>query len=126
MCLLFDTINESADKAANSSVGAKKYTTKKVSSSSFQTLYCLAICIEDLSQQDCKTCFSDDTISYLPQCCNGKQRGRVKFPSRNSCIFFIKTLLPRHHRRNSYSGYIWSLFRERRDRVSVTIEGNEG
>jgi hypothetical protein len=82
MSLLFDTMNESADKAANSSVGAKKYATKEASVSSFQTLYCLTQCTEDLSQQDCSTCLSD-AIGYLPQCCNGKQGGRVLFPSCN-------------------------------------------
>jgi hypothetical protein len=82
MSLLFDAMNESADKAANSSVGAKKYATKEASVSSFQTLYCLTQCTEDLSQQDCSTCLSD-AISSLPQCCNGKQGGRVLFPSCN-------------------------------------------
>ncbi|WJX14811.1 hypothetical protein P8452_05022 [Trifolium repens] len=82
MSLLFDTMNESADKAANSSVGAKKYATKEASVSSFQTFYCLTQCTEDLSQQDCSTCLSD-AIGYLPQCCNGKQGGRVLFPSCN-------------------------------------------
>ncbi|KAK2404982.1 cysteine-rich receptor protein kinase [Trifolium repens] len=82
MSLLFDAMNESADKAANSSVGTKKYATKEASISSFQTLYCLTQCTEDLSQQDCSTCLSD-AISSLPQCCNGKQGGRVLFPSCN-------------------------------------------
>ncbi|PNX68899.1 cysteine-rich receptor-like protein kinase, partial [Trifolium pratense] len=80
MRLLYDTMNESANKAADSSVGAKKYATKEASISSFQTLHCLAQCTKDLSPQDCSTCLSD-AIGALPQCCNGKQGGRVLFPS---------------------------------------------
>ncbi|MCH93817.1 cysteine-rich receptor-like protein kinase, partial [Trifolium medium] len=82
MRLLFDTMNKTADKAANSSVGAKKYATKEASISGFQTLYSLAQCTEDLSQQDCRTCLSD-AIQLLPRCCEGKQGGRVLLPSCN-------------------------------------------
>ncbi|XP_058769617.1 cysteine-rich receptor-like protein kinase 25 [Vicia villosa] len=81
--LLSVTMKESADKAAaNSSVGAKKYATKEASISGFQTLYSLAQCTDDLSSQDCSSCLSD-AIGYLPQCCDGKQGGRVLFPSCN-------------------------------------------
>ncbi|KAL5070205.1 hypothetical protein RYX36_021092 [Vicia faba] len=82
MSLLSVTMNESADKAANSSVGAKKYATKEARISGFQTLYCMAQCTDDLSQLDCSSCLSD-AIGALPQCCNGKQGGRVLFPSCN-------------------------------------------
>jgi hypothetical protein len=79
MPLMFDTMNKTADKAANSSVGAKKYATTEATISGFQTLYTLAQCTDDLSQQDCRTCLSD-AIGYLPQ---GKQGGRLLFPSCN-------------------------------------------
>ncbi|XP_058754080.1 cysteine-rich receptor-like protein kinase 25 [Vicia villosa] len=82
MRLLSVTMNESADKAANSSVGAKKYATKEARISGFQTLYSLAQCTDDLSSQDCSSCLSA-AIGYLPECCDGKQGGRVLFPSCN-------------------------------------------
>ncbi|XP_027189289.1 cysteine-rich receptor-like protein kinase 10 isoform X2 [Cicer arietinum] len=84
MSLLSVTMNETANEAANSnSVGVKKkYATKEASVSGFQTLYCLAQCTEDLSPQDCRICLSD-AIGDLPQCCEGKQGGRVLFPSCN-------------------------------------------
>lgn len=82
MKLLSVTMNESADKAANSSVGAKKYATKEATISGFQTLYCMAQCTDDLSPLDCSSCLSV-AIGALPQCCNGKQGGRVLFPSCN-------------------------------------------
>ncbi|CAI8604767.1 unnamed protein product [Vicia faba] len=78
----FSTVATSPDKAANSSVGAKKYATKEARISGFQTLYCMAQCTDDLSQLDCSSCLSD-AIGALPQCCNGKQGGRVLFPSCN-------------------------------------------
>lgn len=82
MSLLSVTMNESADKAANPSVGAKKYATQEATISGFQTLYCMAQCTDDLSSQDCSSCLSV-AIGALPQCCNGKQGGRVLFPSCN-------------------------------------------
>ncbi|KAJ1376486.1 Serine-threonine/tyrosine-protein kinase, catalytic domain [Sesbania bispinosa] len=81
MRLLFTTMNQTADEAANSPT-VKKYATKEANISGFQTLYCLAQCTEDLSNSDCRTCLSD-AIGELPQCCGGKQGGRVLYPSCN-------------------------------------------
>ncbi|XP_052725202.1 cysteine-rich receptor-like protein kinase 10 isoform X1 [Vigna angularis] len=82
MKLLFSTINTTADEAANFSVGLKKYATKQANISGFQSLYCLAQCTPDLSPQDCRSCLSD-VIGDLPWCCQGKQGGRVLYPSCN-------------------------------------------
>ncbi|TKY71218.1 Cysteine-rich receptor protein kinase 10 [Spatholobus suberectus] len=82
MRLLFRTINTTADEAANFSIGAKKYATRQANISAFQTLYCLAQCTPDLSPQDCRRCLSG-VIGDLPWCCQGKQGGRVLYPSCN-------------------------------------------
>ncbi|KAL2324338.1 hypothetical protein Fmac_023396 [Flemingia macrophylla] len=79
MRLLFDTINQTADKAAT---GAKKYATNQTNISGFQSLYCLVQCTQDLSPQYCRTCLSN-AIGLLPWCCEGKQRGRILNPSCN-------------------------------------------
>lgn len=50
-------------------VGEKKLDESK-------TLYGLAQCTRDLLRSDCKKCL-DDAISELPNCCDGKQGGRV-------------------------------------------------
>ena len=80
MRLLFKTMNETADEAARSPVLAKKYATKEANISGFQNLYCMAQCTDDLSPQGCRSCLSD-AIGDLPKCCDGKQGGRVLFPS---------------------------------------------
>lgn len=83
MRLLFRTVNRTADEAANSGpVGAKKYATGEATISGFQSLYCLAQCTPDLSPQDCRRCLSG-VIGDLPWCCQGKQGGRVLYPSCN-------------------------------------------
>ncbi|XP_027937068.1 cysteine-rich receptor-like protein kinase 25 isoform X2 [Vigna unguiculata] len=80
--LLYTTLNETADEAANSSNGAKLYATKQAKISGFQTLYCLTQCTPDLSPQDCRKCLSD-VIGDLSWCCPGSQGGRVLYPSCN-------------------------------------------
>ncbi|GAU37148.1 hypothetical protein TSUD_293050 [Trifolium subterraneum] len=84
MRLLFSTMNETADEAAQALIGEenKKFATRETPISTFQTLYCLAQCTPDLSPNDCRTCLST-AIGVLPQCCDGKQGGRVLFPSCN-------------------------------------------
>ncbi|OIW06900.1 hypothetical protein TanjilG_19549 [Lupinus angustifolius] len=82
MELLFDTMNKTADEAANSSVLEKKYATNQATISGFQNLYCLTQCTPDLSPQDCRSCLGE-AIERLPTCCEGKQGGRVLFPSCN-------------------------------------------
>ncbi|KAL2331808.1 hypothetical protein Fmac_019389 [Flemingia macrophylla] len=41
-----------------------------------ETLYGLTQCTKDLSATDCKKCL-DDAINELPNCCDGKEGGRV-------------------------------------------------
>lgn len=81
MSLLFATMNDTADEAASFSGGAK-YATKEANISGFQSLYCLAQCTEDLPRQECRRCL-EDAIGNLPRCCEGKQGGRVLYPSCN-------------------------------------------
>ncbi|XP_065617507.1 cysteine-rich receptor-like protein kinase 10 isoform X2 [Quercus suber] len=78
--LLAKSMNETAAQASNSPIGAKKYGTKEVNISAFQTLYNLVQCTADLSRNDCSTCLQA-AIKLLPWCCSGKQGGRVIFPS---------------------------------------------
>ncbi|KAJ4703270.1 Cysteine rich receptor like kinase [Melia azedarach] len=58
------------------------------SNASFQTIYALAQCTPDLSEQQCLDCL-DGAIRQIPNCCNGKQGGRVIQPSCN-CRFEIE------------------------------------
>ncbi|KAK7343554.1 hypothetical protein VNO77_12368 [Canavalia gladiata] len=82
MRLMFNTMNQTADEAANSPIGAKKYATMSATISGFQSLYCLTQCTQDLSPQDCRSCLSS-AIGLLPRCSDGKQGGRILFPSCN-------------------------------------------
>lgn len=77
--VLYTTLNESADEAANSS---RLYGTKEAKISGFQSLYCLTQCTPDLSPQDCRKCLSG-VIGDLSWCCPGSQGGRVLYPSCN-------------------------------------------
>ncbi|XP_027925796.1 cysteine-rich receptor-like protein kinase 7 isoform X2 [Vigna unguiculata] len=77
--LLANTMRETAHEAANSS---NRYSTKKESLSEFNTLYCLTQCTQDLSPQQCSDCL-ESAISDIPSCCDGKQGGRVVYPSCN-------------------------------------------
>ncbi|XP_027364916.1 cysteine-rich receptor-like protein kinase 10 isoform X2 [Abrus precatorius] len=82
MSLLFNTMNKTADKAANSPVGFKKYATNQANISQFQSLYCLSQCTDDLSTQDCRRCLGT-CIRGLSRCCEGKQGARILAPSCN-------------------------------------------
>ncbi|KAG4925423.1 hypothetical protein JHK87_050963 [Glycine soja] len=77
--LLASTIRKTAEEAANS---GNRYSTKQANLSEFQTLYCLAQCTLDLSPQHCRDCLGS-AVSDIPYCCDGKQGGRVLFPSCN-------------------------------------------
>ncbi|KAL5194985.1 putative cysteine-rich receptor-like protein kinase 31 [Glycine soja] len=71
MSVLSKTIDEVADEAANSTVGAKKYATKEARiSGGFQSLYCEAQCRPDLSPQDCRKCLNA-SIADIQQFCEG-------------------------------------------------------
>ncbi|XP_054779058.1 cysteine-rich receptor-like protein kinase 10 [Prosopis cineraria] len=82
MRTLYDTMNKTADEAAKPAVGQKKYATGTANFSAFQTVYCLAQCTPDLSPGDCRRCLSG-VIGDLDWCCDGKQGGRVLYPSCN-------------------------------------------
>ncbi|KAK4258893.1 hypothetical protein QN277_005290 [Acacia crassicarpa] len=82
MRTLYDTMNKTADVAAKPAVGKKKYATGTANFSAFQTVYCMAQCTPDLSPSDCRRCLSG-TIGDLDWCCDGKQGGRVLYPSCN-------------------------------------------
>ncbi|KAL1296194.1 cysteine-rich receptor-like protein kinase 25 isoform X2 [Arachis hypogaea] len=81
--LLYRTLNQTADEAANAPMGAKKFATKEAAISIFQNLYCLAQCTPDLSPEDCRSCLDGLINSNLPECCAGKQGGRVLYPNCN-------------------------------------------
>ncbi|KAK4258907.1 hypothetical protein QN277_005303 [Acacia crassicarpa] len=83
MRTVYDIMNKTADEAAKPSVGKKKYAnTTRGNFSAFQTVYCLAQCTPDLSPSDCRWCLSG-AIGDLNWCCDGKQGGRVLYPSCN-------------------------------------------
>ena len=48
----------------------------------FQTLYAVVQCTPDLSEEDCNSCLVG-AFQNIPQCCDGKQGGRVVTPSCN-------------------------------------------
>ncbi|GMH05353.1 hypothetical protein Nepgr_007193 [Nepenthes gracilis] len=79
--VLSDTMNKIAATAAKGQPG-KKFATAEANFNSSLTLYTLAQCTPDLSSIDCSTCLKDCT-DRLPQCCNGRQGGRVVYPSCN-------------------------------------------
>ncbi|XP_028776258.1 cysteine-rich receptor-like protein kinase 10 [Neltuma alba] len=82
MRTLYDTMNKTADEAAKPAAGKKKYATGIANFSPFQKVYCLAQCTPDLSPSDCRRCLSG-VIGDLDWCCDGKQGGRVLYPSCN-------------------------------------------
>jgi hypothetical protein len=76
------TLNDSVHLAANASSGAKKFAVKEVSFTELQTLYSLVQCTPDISSSDCNMCLRR-AMANLPMCCDGKQGGRVLYPSCN-------------------------------------------
>ncbi|XP_027925801.1 cysteine-rich receptor-like protein kinase 25 isoform X4 [Vigna unguiculata] len=79
MIFLRDAMNRTAEAAA---VSDARFSTKETNLSHSQTVYTLAQCTQDLSPQNCRTCLAE-AIKDLPTCCDGKQGGRVVFPSCN-------------------------------------------
>lgn len=57
-------------------VTPKMYATGESELEGAQKLYGLVQCTRDLSGVDCKKCL-DDAVSQLPNCCEGKEGGRV-------------------------------------------------
>lgn len=75
-------LTDLAREISTVSTGAKKFGTRQVNISAFQTLYNLLQCTPDLSGADCYRCLLD-AINRVPWCCSGKQGGRILFPSCN-------------------------------------------
>ncbi|KAK6932393.1 Gnk2-homologous domain [Dillenia turbinata] len=46
----------------------------------FQTVYCFVQCTPDITGSDCNTCL-DYALSYIPNCCNGRQWFMIFYPS---------------------------------------------
>ncbi|XP_057986402.1 cysteine-rich receptor-like protein kinase 44 isoform X4 [Hevea brasiliensis] len=76
------TMNRTAMKAAGFPKGAIKFAVNETNFTTSQTLYTLAQCTPDLTESDCLQCLQT-AILRLPDCCSGKQGGRVLFPSCN-------------------------------------------
>ena len=57
-------------------VAPKMYATGELELGESEKLYGLVQCTRDLSTVDCKKCL-DGAISELPNCCDGKEGGRV-------------------------------------------------
>ncbi|KAL5082062.1 hypothetical protein RYX36_010483 [Vicia faba] len=68
-----ELLSQLADKA---SINPKLYATGEVKLENSKKLYGLTQCTRDLSSVDCKKCL-DDAINQLPNCCDGKEGGRV-------------------------------------------------
>ncbi|XP_061364377.1 cysteine-rich repeat secretory protein 38-like [Gastrolobium bilobum] len=62
--------------AQKASVNPKLYATGELKLEESEKLYGLTQCTRDLSSSDCKKCL-DDAINELPNCCDGKEGGRV-------------------------------------------------
>lgn len=62
--------------ATKASANPKLYATGELKLGESKKLYGLTQCTRDLSSIDCKKCL-DDAISELPNCCDGKEGGRV-------------------------------------------------
>ncbi|KAF5474690.1 hypothetical protein F2P56_006567 [Juglans regia] len=80
--LVNTSMTDLASRASNFPIGVKKFGTNQTNFSEFQKLYSLVQCTPDLSSADCNRCLQT-AISRLPICCDGKQGGRVLFPSCN-------------------------------------------
>jgi hypothetical protein len=80
--LVNTTLNDLVPQAANAPSGAKMFAANKVNFTEFQTLYSLVQCTPDISSSDCNMCLRG-AMTNLPMCCDGKQGGRVLYPSCN-------------------------------------------
>lgn len=79
--LLSSTMKSLAARAANSP-SDKKFATEEVKFTNSLTLYSLVQCSPELSLQACTTVL-ESAIGSLPQCCSGKEGGKVLLPSSN-------------------------------------------
>ncbi|GMP75214.1 hypothetical protein CsSME_00032386 [Camellia sinensis var. sinensis] len=74
-------MNDIATRASNG-VSGKKFATSEANFTSLQKVYGLAQCTPDLNAMECNKCLREG-ISNFPSCCDGKQGGRILFPSCN-------------------------------------------
>ncbi|KAL9452698.1 hypothetical protein AB3S75_008483 [Citrus x aurantiifolia] len=78
-----DLVGTQMSQAVTQAVNnTKRFATRKANFTAFQTLYSLAQCTPDLSSSACNRCLRE-AIARLPNCCRGKQGGRVLTPSCN-------------------------------------------
>ncbi|XP_026392465.1 cysteine-rich receptor-like protein kinase 10 isoform X2 [Papaver somniferum] len=78
--ILADLLNDLVSKAISS--GSLNFAAGDASFTSFQKVYGLVQCTVDISSSNCNRCLLG-AISELPNCCDGKQGGRVIRPSCN-------------------------------------------
>ncbi|XVF87666.1 hypothetical protein PTKIN_Ptkin18bG0138800 [Pterospermum kingtungense] len=76
------TLMNRLTNSASSGYSLRKFATGTQRVSAFQTVYGLVQCTPDLTQAQCSSCLSQN-IEAIPQCCDGKQGGRVIGPSCN-------------------------------------------
>ncbi|XP_059437201.1 cysteine-rich receptor-like protein kinase 44 [Corylus avellana] len=76
------TLMDSLRSEAAAGGSRRKFAAKNATAPEFKTLYGLVQCTPDLSEQDCNDCLRG-AIEGIPQCCDGKQGGRVVRPSCN-------------------------------------------
>jgi hypothetical protein len=79
--LLSSTMKSLATRAANSQ-SDKKFAVAEEKFTGSQTLYCMVQCSPEMSADQCMSCL-ESAIGSLPQCCSGKQGGKVLLPSSN-------------------------------------------
>jgi hypothetical protein len=79
--LLSTTMKSLATQAANSQ-SDKKFAGEEVKFTSSQTLYCMVQCSPEMNAELCMSCL-ESAIGSVPQCCTGKQGGKVLLPSSN-------------------------------------------
>ena len=60
----------------------RKFAAGNATAPNNQTLYSVVQCTPDLSDQDCSDCLTG-AMGEIPNCCDGKQGGRVVRPSCN-------------------------------------------
>ncbi|KAH1035990.1 hypothetical protein AAZX31_20G125400 [Glycine max] len=60
-----------------------KYAQANKTGPSFQTIFAHVQCTPDLTDLECNQCLFGKLISYIPNCCAGKVRGRIFTPSCN-------------------------------------------
>ncbi|KAL5070203.1 hypothetical protein RYX36_021090 [Vicia faba] len=91
--LVSETLNEVADKAANFSIGVKKYATKEAIVSGLPSHYFQAQCTPDLSPQDCRKCLNV-TITEVLWTFNSESNNFMVGESTNSRCYIRYDVYP--------------------------------